>query len=256
MMSKLAQMITQNKKDFLILGLILVGVIIFHIYSVTSAYKNEEFSDIDFIYLILPLLCSAFSFAVARKFSFSDIFGKAYISLGISFAFLFCAEFTYVVIYEIILQQDPYPSIADVFYLVFYPFAIYHMKKNISYFLDVTKIHYTIIVGITLLITLIYFGLSFDGTINLIFLFGIIPVAGSAFVFSLSIVGFMAFQKGVMGKVWIILVLGISLHTVANIWYYYLEVFEYYTGTHVVNTLWVAAWTLIVYALYIHKKEV
>jgi len=255
-MNKLNQILTQNKKDFFILILILAGVIIFHIYSNVSAYKNEEFSDIDVVYLLLPLLCSVFSFRVAKRFGFSNIFGKAYISLGVTYAFLFCAEFTYVVVYEVILQQDPYPSIADIFYLLFYPFAIYHLKKNISYFLDLKIIHYIIIAGITLLIITIYFGLSFDGTINWIFLFGMIPVIGSAFVFSLSIVGFLAFQKGEMGKIWIILVLGITLHTIANIWYYYLEVFEYYTGTHIVNTLWVASWMVIVFALYLHEKKI
>lgn len=97
-MNKLNQILTQNKKDFFILILILAGVIIFHIYSNVSAYKNEEFSDIDAVYLLLPLLCSVFSFRVAKRFGFSDIFGKAYVSLGITYAFLFCAEFTYVVV--------------------------------------------------------------------------------------------------------------------------------------------------------------
>ena len=116
-------------------------------------------------------------------------------------------------------------------------------------------IHYVIIVGIPLLVSTIYSGLSFDGSINEIFLLGLISVLASAFILSFSIVGFLAFQKGEMGKIWIILLLGIFLHTVANIWYYYLEVFEYYTGTHVVNTLWVASWTVIIFALHLHKKN-
>jgi len=253
---KFSQIIMYNKKDILTYVLILTGIMFFHVYSIISSYKNEEFSDIDFVYLSLPLLCAVFSFWVAKHANFSDVFGKAYVSLSIAFIFLFCAEFTYVIVYEIILQQDPYPSFADIFYLLFYPFAIYHITKTINHFLDIQVRHYIIIAGIVSLITITYFGLSFDGVVDDVFLLGIVSVFASSLVFSLSIVAFLAFQKGEMGKVWFILSLGIFLHIFANVWYYYLEMFEAYSGTHIVNTLWVASWIVICYALILHKKMI
>ena len=59
---------------------------------------------------------------VAKRYKGSEIFGVTYAALGIGFLFLFVGDTIYNY-YEYILDEDPYPSIADIFFLIYPVFA-------------------------------------------------------------------------------------------------------------------------------------
>jgi len=66
----------------------------------------------------------------------------------------------------------------------------------------------------------------------------------------------MIFRDSILGKAWLLLAGGIFIFTVADVWYYYLELSDGYETTHFVNTLWVLSFAAITYALYKHKKTI
>jgi len=73
-------------------------------------------------------------------------------------------------------------------------------------------------------------------------------------VLAYAILGASIFRKGVLGVAWLLLVIGILVSTVRDVWYYYLEVFEEYSDLHPVNVMWYVSDFLIIYALAKHRK--
>ena len=62
----------------------------------------------------------------------SQIFGRSYLALGIGYFSYGLGEivFTFLNIFE----YETYPSIADVFFFLVYPFIFIHMFLNLKYF--------------------------------------------------------------------------------------------------------------------------
>ena len=155
------------------------------------------------------------------------------------------------------MGMDPYPSIADIFYLAFYPLAFYHLQKNIRFFkpkIDiVTKI---LIVLIPISIVSVYSFLSLEeiGEANFDFYYGFSYIISSAVVLSAAILGAKIFRQGVLGTAWLLLVLGIAATTIGDVWYFYLEINESYYLTHPVDLFWYTSYMVITYALFKHKK--
>jgi len=170
---------------------------------------------------------------------------------------LFAGDTIYIY-YEHVLEEDPYLSIADVFFLLYYPFTAYHLIRNIGYFKkDFNLTSKLFVPGLTLAIVLIFALISFDEieghTFD--FYFGMIFVFGSSLILSLAILGVTVFRRSILGVAWLLLAVGIFLFTFADVWYYYLEIIEEYSDSHFTNTLWITSNMIIVYALYKHKKN-
>jgi hypothetical protein len=68
------------------------------------------------------------------------------------------------------------------------------------------------------------------------FYFGLLYVMPSSVMLSLSILGALVFRSSILGIPWLLIATGITIFTIADVWYYYLELFELYDGTHPVNS--------------------
>jgi hypothetical protein len=73
---------------------------------------------------------------------------------------------------------------------------------------------------------------------------------------ALAVLGAFVFRRSVLKEVWLLLVIGIFIWTVGDIWYVYTELFEAFDNTHPTNTLWMASFMVVIYALYKHQKVV
>ena len=95
---------------------IAVLVISFHV--VTTHFLAEEMADtvISIFSFLNPLILAIVGFTVVAKYGKSQIFGKSYLALTGGFLSVFLAEVTYM-LYDIVYNIEPYPSIADVFFL-------------------------------------------------------------------------------------------------------------------------------------------
>ncbi|WP_316506233.1 hypothetical protein [Nitrosopumilus sp.] len=271
-----------NYKIFLLIFGILI---VFQTYAV-SLVENDKTTELDTVVFTISFLSPAIAFSAAffvyRRYRDSRVFGRSYLALFLAFLMIFLGEVTYFV-YEDVLKVDPYPSIADVFFFAFYLLVLYHIRMNIKSFYSKLSKRKTIgVVGaLSVIVIVIYVILlllnvsgsdedinnivgnnifSSYGYMNILFsfdvLYGIAFVAASAATFWYSVIGIVAFRRGALETVWIILVAGISLLTLGDAIYFHTEVLGEYTFDHYVNLLWYAGYMVIVYALYKHAKAV
>lgn len=238
-----------NYKVLVIIGAIVIG---FHIFV-----NNSKDSDA-LIYgfsMFIPAIVSIFAFITARRYAGTLVYSRAYTMLGIAFLLMFSAELTYFV-YEQFLKLDPYPSIADVFFFTFYPLLILYLIINIRFFApQITKIGISTIVAIPSITTSAYVYLSLSDFGSFDFYYGIIFVAAASTTLGLSIHTARIFKGGLVGTAWLVLVIGIMLDVVGDVWYYYIEINKGYTLADPVNLFWYSSYLLILYALYKHKKS-
>lgn len=244
--------------NYKILAGIIFAAICFQL-TLTFVFSFDE-SDliISIVSLLNPLAVAIIGLSLAHRYKGSLIFGKSYLFLSLGFFSLFVAEITYSV-YDLILEIEPYPSIADIFFFAYIPLLIAHLVINIRFFQpsikNLTKIG---IIVVPIIITATYGILAINeiGEANFDFYYGIIFVAATSVALTLTILGTRIFKEGALGKSWWILLFGVLALTLADDWYYYLEIIESYDLTHPVNILWYAGYWIIAYALLKHKKTI
>lgn len=245
-----------SKIDYRVLLIILCLAAIYHIVNNSIKDITDEFNVIDVVELSLQATVMVSALIISKIYWPSKVFGKAYFSLGIAFGMWLIAEILWQ-IFENVLFIEPYPSIADIFYFAFYPFALYHIITNLRGFeVRITKKTKIWMVAIPAVIIGIY---SYEaiiqwGEIGFDFYYSLIFVTIASVSTSFAILGALTFRQGAFAVVWSLLAVGIFLHVLSDVWYYYLEVFSEYTDTHVVNVFWQAGWMIIIYSLYKHQK--
>ncbi|MGQ0771245.1 MAG: hypothetical protein ACT4NT_00530 [Nitrososphaerota archaeon] len=261
-MSKIENNI-KNSIDVRVLGIIVALAIA---YQVGSFYVDKNaFSITDILYLSGILSCAILSIFVAKRYRGSEVFGKAYFFLGIGFISWFIGEVLYYY-YLFVMKINPWPSPSDVFFIGSYVFATLHLVLNTRYFKRswniLMKVWITVIpISITVIYILVaaqewgtYTDLPFD-----LFYSGIFAGGVSAEL-AFAVIGLSVFRHSVLGTVWLLLVVGIFLWAVADIWFVYSEIFfeegEYLSPSHPINTLWILTFMLVTYALFRHRKMV
>lgn len=204
---------------------------------------------------------SAFATALAAIFagstySQSKVFGRSFIILGIGYFFIFVGESIYA-LQDFVMFDDPYPSVADPFFLLAYPFIVSHMIINIRFFKPKIKKRSILwMTGLGLAIFSSYFVLSFSQTseLNFEFYYGLAFIVPPSVSIPITVYGVLLFRGGVIGKAWFILLLGNLANAVGDVWYYHLETLGQYDLNHPVNICWFFAYWVIVYAIYKHRR--
>ena len=215
--------------------------------------NSNLFNNSKFLLVIIII-----AFSVAKRYRGSPVFGKTYLALAIGFVLGFVGDLIYNY-YSMVLFEDPYPSIADAFFIAFYFCATYHLVLNIRYFKKDLGWGSKFAVPALAIAMIVGFGLFTIETLEddpAVYLMSMAYLVGSAVVLALALLGAAVFRHSVLGVAWLLLAAGIAVFSFADVWYYYLEEIEEYTLTNPVNTFWVLSNTLMVYALYKHKKTI
>ena len=126
--------------NFKILGIIAGLSIALHVYLAYYFEEGEELQFGDVTYGVSSLAAGIVALIVAKRYWGSEVFGRSYTALGIAFLVLFAGDTTYVY-YQYVLDEDPYPSIADVFFFATYPLLSIHLLLNLKNF----NVGYTIL---------------------------------------------------------------------------------------------------------------
>ncbi len=249
--------IIKQSIDYRVIAAIVGLSFVFQIFN--SYYGKTDEINVFVVIGILGLVpCFVLSFVAAKRYSGTEIFRKAYFSLGIAYLLYFIGDLIYYY-YDYVLHEAPYPSFADGFYFAFYPLILYHLIKNIIYFKRrfnfFTKIW---MAAIPVAIVLSYAYLSYVdmGELNFEFYYTLIFVSISAIPLPFAILGTLVFRHSVLAAVWALLAVGISLNIFADVWYYYLELFGQYSDAHPVYVFWVAGYAFVSYALIRHIKSI
>jgi hypothetical protein len=243
-----------NKK---ILLLILGFALAFQIFVNFMPESKDKEYFIAAISIANPLIASLTSFTVAKRYQGSIVFGRAYAVLGIALFMMFLGEYTWYTYVFVFGVDEPYPSVADVFFFAFYPLSITHIILNVRFFKTKIGIYNKFwIVTIPAAIILVYAILSFQAETDLTFDFyyGLIFVIVSSVLLSLALLGSTIFRGGTLGSAWILLLIGISLTTIGDVWYFYLTLFDGYFSGHPVELFWYSSYWVMTYALYKHQK--
>jgi len=163
------------------------------------------------------------------------------------------AEFTYIVVYQVILGENPYHSAVDVFYFMFFPFVLFYLIRNIKYFLEKFSAKHLLFVtgfSISLISVFAYAAFQSIGDFGFDFWYSLLFVSCAVVITAFAVVDITIFRLSVFGYVWIFMSSGILISAIADLRYYHLENIEQYIGEHVVNSLYLFSWILIGYSLY------
>jgi len=205
--------------NYKILVVIVVGTIALQSFIIFLGESELTDNIAQAVSLVSTLGVAIASFVISKRYKDSKIFGKAYFFLGLGYFSLFLAEITYT-IYEVFLGLDPYPSIADVFFFSFYPFALIHLILNIRFFntkFSLSSKIWLILFPIVMIGIYTIFSLQIFEEPDFDFYYGIIFVSGSSVVMAFAVLGTKIFRKGLLGIAWLILVLGILSNTIGDI---------------------------------------
>jgi len=279
--------------NYYVIASILIAILLFAIANALEPQVDTQLDFFEFSYVLGYVMNAIFSFIVTRRYWPSLVFGRAYLSLAISYVMMTVGGILYYYDQIVWKTAQPYPALADIFFAAYYPFAIYHLVTNIKFVptskKPSRKKQMIILIALPLGVTAFYiFGLVVPAevhqdntiddnlTLNLLpraisnltfgqpigwdgldagFYAGIYFVAATTLTFSWAIIGVQVFRGSALGKPWGLLLLGIGTTAVADVSYYYTSIHSY-DRTNPIMAIWVLGCMLICYALYKHAKSI
>jgi signal transduction histidine kinase len=243
----------KEKNRFLsiwVISFISTIVIILSLYITNINLGIENFSNVVSlpVYTIIPGTLVIFSiWAVTRSDSIKELSKKSLIFLSLSFIFWFLAEQTWN-LYEHVFEIDPYPSIADFFYLV----APISMLISISIFLKsigkkISRKNTIVacVVSSLILIPSLLFTLEAgieDDPLEIVIAISY-PIVDSVLLVPVIIAIFFVISN--KRDFFLIMILaGLIIMITADTIFLHLVILDQYEDGHPVDILWVSAYTI------------
>jgi hypothetical protein len=212
-----------QKKCFWVFLSLAVATSLFFVVS-----EDIESIQVQSVYLITTFIASIGAFLAFREFGIKHDNGKVLFLLFLGVSMWSLAEVIWFV-YRFFLGIDPYPSIADLFFLLPYPIfalAIFQARKSIGQKLNKKDWHFwtlDFLIGLLLVLTVSYFGIykaydsSADSVANILGIsYGVVDLLlVVASLFSMTIM--REFKKGKLGYFWAVMTVGFFLFLVADV---------------------------------------
>lgn len=242
----------KNKLLLLLIGYLLVINAVW--WFQLGGEMNEEFENVLYLTAVIATFVSGL-YAVSA-YGFKSKHGRALGLITAGFGFWLLGEITWV-IYDYILHIDPYPSLADFFFIAGYPLIVWGIVKELKLAsLQLGKIHQGVAWGIVAL-GLIIFGLvsyfeivlAYDSSLTLIENFAVVyGFADLILLIPALLVLALAWEyKG--GKIftpWIYIFIGLLLYLAADTLYavfltpYLDDVYPFES----IDIFWISAYSL------------
>src|SRR3990172_7867757 len=215
------------KKKGILTMILLASYVIIAVLFYSSGLVGQATREglVDSVFLIAPVFSLVSGIHAARKYGMKSVHGKTLFHLTTGIFLWFMGEFTWLVYNS--LGMDPFPSIADIFFLVAYPFLLYGIINE----LKLGKISWArkrsiiTLAFISLLsITTIFFGVGaynqdsplLENTISISYMVAdLVIVAGLVLLVNIS----MEFKGGFLYKAWMLFALGMFLTWMGDIIY-------------------------------------
>jgi hypothetical protein len=118
--------------NYYVIAGIFISVLFFILANALEPQIDEQLDLFELIFILAYAAPAVFSFAIAKRYWPSKVFGKAYLALGIAYSLtaIGASLFDY---YQMSGIPNPYPYYPDLFFAAFYPFTIYHLRTNINF---------------------------------------------------------------------------------------------------------------------------
>lgn len=242
------------KNSYKPLFLISAGIIALQIGLVFQSEFFESNFIPHFLIILFPLGVSVYSFVISKIYGGSKVFGRSYFALGLGYFAIFLTEILYVYFGD--MSGQDVPIIADYFLFSSYILVLIHLIINIRYFAErLESFQKAIMILIPTIIVSAYSLLVFSNPLDDVsyFYYSVIFVFLSSLTMGFVIVGFSLFRQTVLFSSWLLLLVGLSVTTIGDFVYHYVEILD---GNWVdnVTSLWIASYMIMIYALYKHQK--
>ena len=242
----------EQKSLFTCLMITGIGILI-------ATFLGKEVVEIvtDLTYIPVAGTLVVLSIIIATRFRRTGNHGKAWLFfLGITISW-FIAE-TLWVIYELDYHVNPFPSPADAFYLIGYPFLFLFTTQYLKPFKKLISKKLIIsasIIAISFLIPSLYMTIENNSSENkfAVVLSAIYPVEDTIVLIP-AIIGIVLFFRGEVNFLWTLLLIGILFEVVADTGFQYFTLNNsYYTG-HPVDILFIWSYIMFSFGVYSHIK--
>ncbi|HSD04182.1 MAG TPA: hypothetical protein VLB45_00315 [Nitrosopumilaceae archaeon] len=245
---------TLRKQKFLFIALIITSSLV-----VLANQFGEKMSMVvtDLIYGPIIIILTVLAIISASTSDLKSDHGKAWLFFVLGAISWAIAEHLWM-IYELVLEEDPFPSAADFFYLGGYPFVFLFMIYYLKFIR--TAISKKIIVAASLVALAIgapsiYLSYDLDSEISTfdLILATTYPIV-DAIIFVPAMIGVILFFSGRVNFMWTLMCIGIISLTLADAGFLAAEYDgSYYTG-HPIDILFIWTYVLFSFGIYDHIK--
>ncbi|HSB83696.1 MAG TPA: hypothetical protein VLD64_04350 [Nitrosarchaeum sp.] len=243
-----------QEQKFLIIILILLVTV-----NVVANFIGENVAILVGNFMYIPVAVSLVVVSTMKMFQsgFTGKHGMAWIALTVCAVSWLIAELTWI-FYEVILNIDPFPSFADIFYLLGYPFLFMFL---IFYIEPVQKaitkkmIAVATLLSLSILIPSLFIALQDNSNMSYFeaILAGAYPVVDALIIIP-ALIGIALFFKGQVNFMWTLVCIGIFSLFVADTVFLFAQLdMWYYTG-HPIEVLFYFMYVLISYGVYDNMK--
>ncbi len=247
-----------NYKRILITAIVTLAIITI-IYQLRPFLDDSQFAWISvpayfFSTGILTLYAAVLAVRLYRKKHYQ---AKAFLLFFIGAAFWFIAEHIWQ-FYDHILNEDPFPSEADIFYLGAYPFMAAFLFLSLKPILKTVSRNvwlFAIGLSFSFLIPSVFAAYddmlaeaAFDTAIVLSY-----PILSSVLVVP-AIIGFMFLAKRGTNLSWMLILFAFITYAIADTFFLFLELAGAYYDGHFVDLLWIFTYVMLIFALHIRLK--
>ena len=235
--------------------------------NIVSNYFGQDMAKISdsYMFILLPGILMVFSLMVNHRFGIAGKHGIAWILFTCFSVSWFVAETTWL-LYDLYFRIDPFPSSADIFYIVGYPFLFVFMlfyikpvRDGISWKMLAVAVSLSVIILTSSMIVALW-GVELDHiTVSnekesniLGFVVSLTYPVLDAIVLVPAILGLLLFFKGQVSFLWSLMCLAILSVNIADTAFVigHLENF-YYTGHHI-DILFLWPYILMFFGVYHH----
>ena len=254
MMNKGAILEKIGSYKFLLLSLLSSSVVM-----LVANFLSDDNRSVVANLLFVPVTAAmlVLSITLMLRFKTTGKHGKSWIAFAIFAASWFIAEQTWLV-YDLILDIDPWPSIADFFYILGYAplfifsiLYIYPVRKAISKKLII----FSSMASVSLLIPTLFVAYQPDSSENEfeVLLAASYPVL-DAIMLCPALIGISLFFKGEVGFLWILICVAVTLNVIGDTGFLFLTMNDSYYVGHPVDFLYAWAYIFFSFGVYSHIK--
>jgi hypothetical protein len=245
----------QNRLQISLLATI-VGIGLVTIFATFIGKEVVKYvSDMEYIFITGAFV--VLTSTIVIRFKKSGSHGIAW-SFFLGTAISWCIAETLWAVYELVYNVNPFPSIADIFYIGGYPlmfcFLTYYLqpvKKAITKKMWVVAI----IISAVLAIPSIYMAISVDQNVTILdnTLATAYPIA-DAIIFVPALIGVYLFFRGEVNFTWSLICIGIFCLTIGDVGFQFTTFNNtYYTG-HPVDIILMCSYIFFSFGVYDHIK--
>lgn len=220
---------------------------------------NQEITMLitNLLYVPVPAALVVLSIIIAARFSIKGKHGISWIFfVGLALSW-FIAEQLWIV-YELVYEIDPFPSMADFFYFAGYPFlflfSLYYLKP-LKDAISRKTIACVSLAAVAVLIPSLYIAYDTDSEMSsfeVALALGY-PIA-DAIVLAPALIGVILFFRGEVNFLWSLVCIAIVLNVVADTGFLVSSMNGSYYSGHPVDLLFLWAYILFSFGVYSHIK--